>query len=106
MAYTLNPINADPLKQKFPVEADSFEGLTPKANELLGTIGVPDPEVIVTPFDFVNNGEVQLEVADVEKIASSGSESSSSDSSSNETSGVTETTSATTETTSGTTTNP
>lgn len=72
MAYILNPTNMDPLKQGFPIEFDSFEGLTPKANEMLGTIGVPDPEVPVSQFDWVNNGEVQLEVADIEKIANSG----------------------------------
>lgn len=69
MAYILNPTNMDPLKQTFPVESDAFEGLVPKANEKLGTIGIPDPEVPVTQFDWVNNGEVQLEVADIEKIA-------------------------------------
>lgn len=69
MAYILNPTNMDPLKQTFPIEFDAFEGLTPKANEILGTIGVPDPEVVVSQFDWVNNGEVQLEVADIDKIA-------------------------------------
>ena len=69
MAYILNPTNMDPLKQQFRVEFDAFEGLTPKANEMLGTIGVPDPEVVVSQFDWNNNGEVQLEVADIEKIA-------------------------------------
>ena len=69
MAYILNPTNMDPLKQTFPVESDAFEGLVPKANEKLGTIGIPDPEVVVTQFDWVNNGEVQLEVADVQEIA-------------------------------------
>ena len=72
MAYILNPTNMDPLKQGFPIEFDSFEGVTPKANEMLGTIGVPDPEVVVSQFDWLNNGEVQLEVADIEKIANSG----------------------------------
>lgn len=69
MAYIINPTNLDPLKQSFPIESDSFEGLTPKANEKLGVIGVPDPEVVVTQFDRINNGEVQLEVADIDKIA-------------------------------------
>jgi hypothetical protein len=69
MAYILNPTNMDPLKQQFPVEFDAFEGLTPKANDMLGTIGVPDPEVVVSQFDWINNGEVQLEVADIDKIA-------------------------------------
>lgn len=67
MAYELNPTNMNPLMQKFPVEADAFEGLLPKVEE--PKIGLPEEEVVVTPFDCLNNGDVQLETVDVVEIA-------------------------------------
>ena len=69
MAYILNPIDMNPLMQTFPIEADSFEGLTPKANEKLGTIGNIEADTTISQFDDLNNGEVHLEVADLEEIA-------------------------------------
>ena len=51
-------------------EGRDFSGLIPKANAIIGLItGCPEEEVVVTPFDFENDGEPQLEVVDIYEIA-------------------------------------
>ena len=51
-------------------EGRAFSGLIPKANDLIGLVtGTPDEEVVVTPFDFKNDGEPQMEVVDIYEIA-------------------------------------
>ncbi len=51
-------------------EGRAFSGLIPKANDLIGLVtGTPDKEVVVTPFDFKNDGEPQMEVVDIYEIA-------------------------------------
>lgn len=67
-----------------------FSGFIPKANEKAGEVtGLPEEEVSVTPFDFVNNGEVQMEVVDIEAIALSDPGSSEGGDDSGSTSGDT-----------------
>lgn len=51
-------------------EGRAFSGLIPKANDLIGLVtGTPDEEIVVTPFDFKNDGEPQMEVVDIYEIA-------------------------------------
>ena len=51
-------------------EGRAFSGLIPKANDIIGLVtGCPEEEVVVTPFDFENDGEPQLEVVDIYEIA-------------------------------------
>jgi hypothetical protein len=51
-------------------ESRDFSGLIPKINDIIGLVtGCPEEEVVVTPFDFENDGEPQLEVVDIYEIA-------------------------------------
>ncbi len=51
-------------------EGRAFSGLIPKANDIIGLVtGCPEEEVVVTPFDFENDGEPQMEVVDIYEIA-------------------------------------
>ena len=51
-------------------EGRSFSGLIPKLNDKVGEVtGLPEEEVVVSQFDYENNGEPQMEVVDIQALA-------------------------------------